>query len=157
MKLLFKQRVFSWFDSYDIYDEVGNTVYTVKGQLAWGHVMKIFDRSGNEAGTVKEKIFTWLPTFEMYRGEDYMGCIRKEFTFFKPMFSIDYNGWQVEGDWFEWDYSILDASHQTVATVTKELWNWSDTYTIDVKEPRDAFCALMLVLAVDAEKCSRRD
>ena len=31
MKLLFKQRLFSWFDSYDIYDEAGNTVYVVKG------------------------------------------------------------------------------------------------------------------------------
>ena len=37
MKLLFKQRFFSWFDSYDIYDENGDTVYTVEGQLAWGH------------------------------------------------------------------------------------------------------------------------
>jgi len=36
MKLLFRQRIFSWFDSYDIYDENGNTVYVVKGQLAWG-------------------------------------------------------------------------------------------------------------------------
>ena len=31
MKLLFKQRFFSWFDSYDIYNEAGETVYTVKG------------------------------------------------------------------------------------------------------------------------------
>ena len=29
MKLLFKQRMFSWFDSYDIYDEDGNTVLEV--------------------------------------------------------------------------------------------------------------------------------
>ena len=35
MRLLFKQRLFSWFDSYDIYDEAGNTVYTVEGTLAW--------------------------------------------------------------------------------------------------------------------------
>ena len=28
MRLLFKQRFFSWFDSYDIYDEDGNTVFT---------------------------------------------------------------------------------------------------------------------------------
>ena len=27
MKLLFKQRLFSWFDSYDIYNEAGETVY----------------------------------------------------------------------------------------------------------------------------------
>ena len=40
MKLLFKQRFFSWFDSYDIYNEAGDTVYVVKGQLSWGHCLK---------------------------------------------------------------------------------------------------------------------
>lgn len=30
MKLLFKQRFFSWFDSYDIYDEYDNTYFTVE-------------------------------------------------------------------------------------------------------------------------------
>ena len=47
MKLLFKQRLFSWFDSYDIYDEAGNTVYVVKGQLSWGHKLVIYDAYGN--------------------------------------------------------------------------------------------------------------
>ena len=51
MKLLFKQRLFSWFDSYDIYDEAGNTVYIVKGQLSWGHKLVIYDAYGNEVGT----------------------------------------------------------------------------------------------------------
>ena len=39
----------------------------------------------------------------------------------------------------------------------EELWNWTDTYVIDVSNPQDAVYALMLVLAIDAEKCSRRD
>lgn len=34
MKLLFKQRFFSWFDSYDIFNEIGTVVYVAKGQLA---------------------------------------------------------------------------------------------------------------------------
>ena len=50
-KLLFKQRLFSWFDSYDIYDETEQTVYVVKGQLAWGHCLKIFSVYGEEVGT----------------------------------------------------------------------------------------------------------
>ena len=37
MKLLFKQRMFSWFDSYDIYDEAGNSVYPEEGKMSWGH------------------------------------------------------------------------------------------------------------------------
>ena len=64
MKLLFKQRFFSWFDSYDIYNEAGETVYTVKGQLSWGHCLKIYDAQDREIGTVKERIFTFLPKVE---------------------------------------------------------------------------------------------
>ena len=155
MKLIFKQRLFSWFDSYDIYDEAGNTVFTVKGELSWGHLLRIYDAIGNDVGYIKERVFTFLPKFEIYLGDNYVGCISKEFTFFKPKFNIDYNGWTVDGDWFEWDYSIFNSSVQTVATVSKEIWNWTDTYVIDVKDPNDAICVLMLVLAIDAEKCSR--
>lgn len=155
MKLLFKQRFFSWFDSYDIFDEAGNTLYTVKGQLSWGHCLKIFDANGNEVGTVQERIFTFLPKFEMYLGSEYVGCISKEFTFFVPKYNIDCNGWHVEGDLFEWDYQIVGPSGEDVAEVSKQLFNWTDTYVIDVRNPEDALCALMLVLAIDAEKCSR--
>ena len=157
MKLLFKQRFFSWFDSYGIYDEAGRTVYTVKGQLSWGHCLKIYDAQGREIGTVKERILTFLPKFEMYLGLRYIGCISKEFTFFRPKYHIDCNGWQVDGDWLEWDYRIVSSAGSPVAKVTKELWNWTDTYVIDVADPQDALCALMLVLAIDAEKCSRSD
>ena len=49
MKMLFKQRMFSWFDSYDIYDEYGNTLFVVKGQLSWGHCLRIFDAAHGAA------------------------------------------------------------------------------------------------------------
>lgn len=155
MKLLFKQKLFSWFDSYDIFNEVGETVYTVKGELAWGHLLRIYNNQGVSIASVKEKVFSWLPRFEMYVGEQYTGCIKKEFTFLKPKFSVDFKGWKVDGDWFEWDYNILDFSGHCVATVSKELWNWTDTYIIDVLNPEDALYVLMLVIAIDAEKCSR--
>ena len=155
MKLLFKQRFFSWLDSYDIYNENGDTVFTVRGELAWGHCLKVYDANGLEIGTVKERVLTFLPKFEIYLGDNYVGCIEKEFSFFKPRFNIDYNGWHVEGDFFEWDYSIQDSYGREIAQVTKELFNWTDTYVIDVIDPEDALSALMLVLAIDAEKCSR--
>lgn len=155
MKLRFRQRFFSWFDSYDIYSETGETVYTVKGELSWGHLLRIYDARGEELGAVKEQVMTWLPKFEMYLGDRYIGCIRKEFSFFRPRFRVDCNGWQVEGDWFEWDYRIVNAEGQSIASVSKELWNWTDTYVIDVVQPQDALCVLMLVLAIDAEKCSK--
>lgn len=155
MKLLFKQRFFSWFDSYDIFDEDGNTVFTVKGQLSWGHRLVIFDAWDNELATVQQRVLTFLPKFELYQNGQCVGCISKEFSFFQPRYNIDFNGWHVEGNFMEWDYTIYAPSGQVVATVSKELWNWTDTYVIDVQDPDDSLCALMLVLAIDAEKCSR--
>ena len=155
MRLLFKQRMFSWFDSYDIYNEEGETVYVVKGQMSWGHCLKIFDAQGCEVGTVKERILSFLPKFELYKGDTYVSCISKEFSFFRPRYNIDCNGWNIEGNFMEWDYFITDSMGGKVAAVSKQLLNWTDTYVIDVDDPENAFCALMFVLAVDAEKCSR--
>ena len=157
MKLLFKQRLFSWFDSYDIYDEAGNTLYVVKGQLSWGHLLKIFDKNGREVGTVKQRIFSFLPKFEIYEYNQYVGCISRELTLFRPRYNIDFNGWQVHGNYFEWNYNILDRNNIPIADISKQLWNWTDTYIIDVFDPANALYALMLVLAIDAEKCSRNN
>ena len=157
MKMLFKQRMFSWFDSYDIYDETGEVLYSVKGELAWGHLLRIYDKFGSPVGCVKQKVLTFLPKFELYKNDEYIGCIYKEFSFFKPRFTIDFCGWQINGNFFEWEYSITDALGDSVAQVSKEIWNWTDTYSIEVKDSKDALYALMLVLAIDAEKCSRKD
>lgn len=155
MKLLFKQRAFSWFDSYDVYDESGDTVYTIKGQLAWGKCLKIFDRDGRELATVQQRVFSWLTTFDLYIGEAYAGCVRKEFSFFAPRFTIDFKGWDVQGHYFEWDYEIYDSVGDCKAVISKELFKWTDTYSIDVRDDDDALAALALVIAIDAEKAQR--
>ncbi len=112
MKLVLKQRLFSWFDSYDVCDEYGNAVFSVKGRLAWGHLLEIYDNMGNKVGVLKEKVLKIFPTFEIYIGGEYMGCIKKEFTFFKPKFHIDFCGWRVDGDIFGWDYSVYSGAEQ---------------------------------------------
>lgn len=155
MKLLFKQRFFSWFDSYDVYNEAGETVFSVKGELSWGKLLNIYDASGKYAGTLKQKVFSFLPTFEIYVGDRFIGTIKKNFTFFHPSFSLNCNGWYVSGDWVEWDYSIFAANGDPVAVICKEIFNWTDTYSINVYDSANALAALMIVLAIDAEKDSR--
>ena len=157
MRLIFKQRLFAWFDSYDIYYENGQVAYTVKGQLAWGHCLKIYDSTGLEVGTVKEKVLTFLPQFELYLENQYVGKVTKEFTFLRPKFNIDCGGWTVDGNFMEWDYAIRDHNGRQVAYVSKEALNLTDTYVMDIAEPGDALMVLMLVLAIDAEKCSRNN
>lgn len=156
MKLLFKQRLFSWFDSYDVFDENGNTVFIVKGELAWGHCLQIYDAKEQHVGTVKEEVMTLLPKFRMYQGEKYIGDIRKELSFFVPKFSLDCNGWNVEGNFLEWDYVVKDKNEQIIMKANKQLLNWTDTYSIEVYRQEDALYFLMIVLAIDAAKASSK-
>lgn len=154
MKLLFKQRLFSWFDSYDIYDEQGAVLYTIKGQLSWGHCLQIYDQSGSHIGTVKERVLTFLPAFDLYEGDTYLGQVKKELTFFVPKFHLEYHDWNIAGDILEWDYQVSDSRGCVTARVEKKLFNWTDTYEIDVADANDALHVLMVVLAIDAARCS---
>lgn len=155
MRLHFKQRLFSWFDSYDIYDDEDRTVFTVQGKLAWGHKLVIYDAGGEEIGLVQQELLTLLPKFSLHERGQQLGTIKRELTLFKPSYHIDFNGWRVEGNWMEWDYSIFDGNGKTVATISKDLWHLTDQYFIDVERKEDALHALMVVLAIDAEKCSK--
>ena len=153
MKLYFKQRFFSWFDSYDIYLEDGSTFYTVEGQLSWGHCLHILDDAGRHIATVKEQVLTLLPRFDFYIGDVRGGTLKREFTFLSPAYDLDCCGWRVTGNWLEWDYQILRRDGSTAAVIRKELFHWTDTYTIETEYDEDALCALMVVLAIDADKC----
>lgn len=155
MKLLFKQRFFSWLDSYDIFDENGTRIFTVKGVLAWGHCLKIFSDDDRELGMVRERLLTFLrPRFDITIAGEAAGVLTKEFTLFRPRFTLDFRNWEIIGDWLEWNYRIISGA-ETVASLHKRLWQFTDTYEIDLKHPEDALSALAVALAIDAVKCGQ--
>lgn len=156
MKYYFKQRLFSWLDSYDVYNEFNETEYTVQGVFSLGHCLQVYNAEGEHIGTIKEELFRLLPHFQIFYRDEFVGEIKKEFTFFKPSFTLDFNGWSVEGNWTEWDYTINDLNGNRIATINKDVWNLTDVYWIDVENDEDALDVLMVVLAIDAEKCSRK-
>ena len=66
MKLLIKQRVFSWTDTYDVYDEYDEPKYFVKAEMfRLTHQIHIYDRNRNEIGMIKQRFFTLMPTFDI--------------------------------------------------------------------------------------------
>lgn len=154
MKLLIKQRVFSWTDTYDIYDEAGNPKYFVKAEfLTFTHQLHVYDRNKNEIGMVKQRFFTLLPEFDIEINGQAFGSIEKQFTFFKPKYNLDYNGWRCEGDFLAWDYDVY-AGCCVAVHISKEILHWGDTYVIDIADPQDEVMALMLAIAIDAANCS---
>lgn len=154
MKLLIKQRVFSWTDTYDVYDENGNVKYFVRAEfLALGHRLHVYDVSQHEVGVIRQKLMVLLPTFEIEVGGVVRGRIEKQFTLFRPKYEVDFNGWRAEGDFLGWDYDVY-AGCSAVIHISKQLFHWGDTYVIDFVNPADELMGLLLVIAIDAANCT---
>lgn len=158
MKLYIKQRIFSWTDSYDVYDETGEARYEVKAEFfSFGHQIHVYDkRTGAELGSIHEKLFTFLPQFEIVIDGRVQGTIRKELSLLRPRYQVDYRGWEVEGDFLGWDYQVTAGSTQ-IMSISKEIFNWSDTYVLRYSNPVNEMPGLLLVIAIDAVNCSHND
>lgn len=155
MRLLIKQRVFSWTDSYDIYDENGNQKYFVKAEFfALGHRLHVSDANGNEIGMVKQRLLTLLPAFDIEICGVTRGSIEKRFTMFRPKYDVDFMGWRVEGDFLGWDYDVYSGC-SPVIHISKQLLQWGDTYVIDIANPEDEIMGMLLVIAIDAANCTQ--
>lgn len=156
MKLLIKQRVFSWSDTYDIYDEQGNVRYFVKAEIfALGHQIHVYDANRNELAVIHQRLLTFLPAFEIEIDGRIVGTIQKKFTLFRPQYEIDYNDWRVEGDFLGWDYDVYSGC-SSVIHISKELLHWGDTYTIEFANPEDELQGILLVIAIDAANCDNK-
>ena len=154
MELMIKQRVFSWSDTYDVFDSTGEPRYYVKAEiLSFGHQIHVYDkRTGREVGSIHQRLFTFLPTFDIVIGGQTFGTIRREFSFFTPRYHVDFRGWDVTGNFMGWDYTAYQDGRE-VLSVSKELLPWGDTYVLRYQTVADEIAGLLLVIAIDAMNC----
>lgn len=153
MRLLIKQRVFSWTDTYDVYDEWEQVKYFVKADFfSLGHQIRVYDRNDREVGCIREKLLSFLPAFEVEQNGVTVGTVQKRFSFFKPRYEVDYKGWRVEGDFLGWDYEVYDGC-SVAAHISQKPLHWGDTYVIECADGEDELACLLLVVAIDAANC----
>lgn len=155
MQLYIRQRMFSWTDSYDVYDETGKACYEVKTEFfSLGHRIHVYDKqTGREVGSIQEKLLTLMPQFQIVIDGRVCGTVRKELTFLRPRYHVDFRGWNVEGNFWGWDYRVT-AGSTPIMTISKEIFNWTDAYALRYDNPANEMPGLLLVLAIDAANCS---
>jgi uncharacterized protein YxjI len=149
MKLLIEQEILTWRDKFTVMDECGNDRYYVKGELfSWGKKLHVTDLSGREVAYVEQQLFTFLPRYAVYAGGVLIGEVVKEFSFFRPRYTVEGADWDVEGDFWDHDYTVFRGG-VPVVSIQKEWFTWGDCYTLDIRNPADEIQALALVLAID--------
>ncbi len=153
MRYLMKQRLFSFGDDFYIQDASGQDAFFVDGKVfALGDQLSFQDLAGNELVFIRQKLLAWGPTYEIYRGGALYATVHKEiFTLFHCRFSVDVPGpddLEAEGDFLDHEYSFTRHG-QTVATVSKQWFSWTDTYGVDVADGEDDVLILASTVVID--------
>ena len=150
MKLYIKQKIFSWNDSFSVYDSMERELFAVKGAFcSFGKKLTIFDRTEREIYRIEQELFRFRPRYHIVKHGEIEATVVKEFSMFKPYYTVEGPGWEVQGDFFDHTYEITDAG-RPVASVQKQWFTWGDTYEISVDERAyDPVAVLAVAIIID--------
>lgn len=151
MRFLVKQKVFSFGDNFVIKDDRDNHRFIVKGKVfALGDKLRIYDLEGQELFYIEQKLLRLLPEYTIYKSGQAVATVKKDFTFFRPRFSIwsIYGNYTIQGNLLGMDFSI-NKDGKTVAQVSKRWLSFGDTYSVDISDDEDYAFILTLVIVID--------
>lgn len=150
MKLYIQQKIFTFGDKFNIYDESGNERYYVEGEVfTFGKKLHLYSLGGEELAYIEQKLLTFLPKYSIYVKEAEIAEVVKEFTFFHSAYSVNGLGWRVEGNFFDHEYNV-QSEGRLIASVSKEWFTFGDAYEIEIADGLDPIPALAVVLVIDA-------
>lgn len=153
MKQLFiKQKVFSLSGKFTVKDEQGKDTYYVEGSfMKFPKTFSIMNITKAEVALITKKMFSFLPKFFVEVNGLEVLTIRKEFSFFKARYTIDAAGIEVNGNWWDMDFEILQHG-EVVGKVSKEWFTWGDSYKVQILNDELEAIIIALVVAIDCVK-----
>lgn len=156
MKLYIEQKIFSIWGRYSVYQENGDIAYNVQAYPALGKKMIIRDQNNVEVGMLKQELIHFLPTFQVWRKGQKVGYVSCKVSFLRPRLVMNYKGWNVTGDVWNWNYQVNDKRHRPIASVHLKIWHITQHYEINAANDADALDVLMLALAISALKTAQK-
>lgn len=153
MRYVLKQRLFYLGGAFNIGNEQGEGVFSVEGAaFSFGHQLTFRDAAGGELAFIRQKLLSWGPTYEIYRGGQLFAVVRKElFSFFRHVFTIDVPGPDdlvAEGDFWDLEYTF-GRGDRAVAVVSRRWFSWADTYGVEIADGEDDVLILASAVVID--------
>lgn len=153
MRYVMKQKLFCWGDDFRIQNAAGEDVFFVDGRaFSIGNKLSFQDLNGNELAFIRQKVFSWGPTYEITRGDELLAVVKKHlFTFFRCKFTVDVPGpddLEAQGSFMDMEYTF-DRGGQPVAEVSKRWFAWNDTYGVDIADDEDDVLILASTVVID--------
>ena len=149
MKLLIKEKAFSWADTFTVKDEQGNDRWLVKGKpFSFGRKLHVMNVYGEEAARIEQELFRFKRRYNVIVSGRQTASVVQEITFFKPRFTVEGPGWDVQGNFWGHEFTVTEGG-RTVVSISKEWFTWGDCYVLDIADGTDEMTALAVVLSID--------
>lgn len=150
MKYYIKQKAWSIKDRFTIYDGEQRTMYYCEGEVfSLAKKLHLYDPEGHEVAFIHQKVWSFKPKFYINIGGEDIAIVVREFTWFKPKYTVIGPEWSVEGNVSGHEYSLMNGD-RVIAAITKQWFTWADTYEIDIEDGSDDIVALCVILVIDA-------
>ena len=154
MRYHIRERAWSLTEAFVVRDDSGNPVFEVRGKFFHiGDDLVMFDRySGQELVHIKQRILSLMPHYEIYRNGQLWASMHEQFKFFGERFEIegaDGMVFHVEGDIWNWNFSVLDNYGNLLAQIGRQFSIFRDSYAVDVAPGVDAPFVVALAIVID--------
>src|SRR5215210_2708599 len=117
MRYVMKQKFFAFGDDFTIQDADGRDAFYVDGRaFSIGKKLAFQDMAGNELAFLRQKLLSFGPEYEIYRGGELAATVKKKhFTLFHTKFSVDVPGpddLEAKGHFLEHDYRFMRGGRE---------------------------------------------
>ena len=152
MHFRIKEKFWSWGDTFSILNSDDHPVYHVKGSVfSWGDNLSFQDFEGNEIALISQTLLSWKPRYQIFvRGQVFAEVV-KEWTWFNKKFTLDVpgpNDYTIDGSFWSHEFTFVREG-RVVATVSKKLWAWTDSYGVSIADGIDEIPILCTCIVID--------
>ena len=158
MHFRLNSKLMAFGPNYQIRNEKDELVYAVRGKvLSFGHDLTLETAQGVEVARIKQKMMNFMPTFELYHGENFYATISKKFSWFKKQFLLDIpgpNDYEIEGNFWNYEYEFR-RQQGVVAKISRKLLSITGVYGVDIVKGEDPISILAAVVVIDL--CNRSE
>lgn len=151
-ELYIKQKVFSISEKFTVKDVQQEDVYYVEGSfMKIPKTFSVMNTNREEVALITKKVFSFLPKFFVEVNGREVVTINKEWSFFKARYSINAEGIEVIGNWWDMDFQVLQHG-EVIGKVNKEWFTWGDSYKVQIVDEKMEKIIIAIVVAIDCVK-----
>jgi uncharacterized protein YxjI len=145
-----REKIFSFSDDFTIKDMEDNDIFIVKGKVfSIGDKLKLLDMQGNELVYIEQEPFRLLAKYNIYLNGNHAAVVKRKFSLV-PKFIIESSmgNYTIDGNIFGFNFTIYKDG-RNVATVSKKILAFSDSYVVDIVDNENHPFILAFVIIID--------